>query len=52
MSANEPAAYNTTAISITHLKEALVYFDYVIPVNLEKRFVKGGGSKCPPRNSN
>ncbi len=26
--------YNRTAISITHLKEALVYFDYVIPVNL------------------
>jgi hypothetical protein len=26
--------YSTTAISITHLKEALVYFDYVIPVNL------------------
>jgi hypothetical protein len=26
--------YSKTAISITHLKEALVYFDFVIPVNL------------------
>ena len=34
--------YSTTAISITHLKEALVYFDYVIPVNLVGEAVREG----------
>jgi hypothetical protein len=42
MSSNDAATYNTTAISITHLKEALIYFHYVIPVNLVLEAVREG----------
>lgn len=40
--------YSTTAISITHLKEALLYFDAVIPVNLVAEAVREGWRQQVP----
>jgi hypothetical protein len=40
--------YSKTAISITHLKEALVYFDFVIPVNLVGEAVREGWRQRVP----